>query len=158
MDTRRDQIIDIVKREFIGPDPINVPGLIQENGEEILSSDPPRIRYIAGILFPQKTVQENNTSDNKTEEIESEEFEQEEFEDKEFSSEKGIGRNEVLQDAEELLNLSNSFQQSAISITAAVRSDDEITVKVSAGIYITVKDHDPDTEKERTRYHRSQIT
>lgn len=158
MDTRRDQIIDIVKREFIGPDPINVPGLIQENGEEILSSDPPRIRYIAGILFPQKTVQENNTSDNKTEEIESEEFEQEEFEDKEFSSEKGIGRNEVLQDAEELLNLSNSFQQSAISITAAVRSDDEITVKVSAGIYITVKDHDPDTEKERIRYHRSQIT
>ena len=54
MDTRREQIIDIVTREFIGPDPINKPGMIQDNGEEILSSDPPRIRYAAGILFPQK--------------------------------------------------------------------------------------------------------
>ena len=54
MDKRRDDIIDILTREFIGPDPINMPGLIQENGEEILSSDPPRIRYIAGVLFPQK--------------------------------------------------------------------------------------------------------
>ena len=58
MDTRRDQIIEIIKREFIGPDPLNIPGMIQENGEEILSSDPPRVRYIAGILFPQQTKQE----------------------------------------------------------------------------------------------------
>ena len=36
MDTRREQIIDIVRREFIGPDPINKPGMIQDNGEEIL--------------------------------------------------------------------------------------------------------------------------
>ena len=35
MDTRRDQIINIIDREFIGPDPINVPGMIQKNGEEI---------------------------------------------------------------------------------------------------------------------------
>ena len=38
MDTRREQIIDIINREFIGPDPIQKPGMIQENGEEILSS------------------------------------------------------------------------------------------------------------------------
>lgn len=30
MDTRREQIIDIVTREFIGPDPINKHGMIQE--------------------------------------------------------------------------------------------------------------------------------
>lgn len=153
MDTRRDQIINIVEREFIGPDPINVPGLIQENGEEILSSDPPRVRYIAGILFPQKVKQENDTQDNEPEEIEPEDIE-----DTEDSPEKGSGRGEVLQDAEELLNLSNAFQQSAISITAAIKPNDKITVKVSAGTYVTVKDHDPDTEKERTRYQRSQIT
>lgn len=153
MDTRRDQIINIIEREFIGPDPINVPGLIQENGEEILSSDPPRVRYIAGILFPQKVKQENNTQDNEPEKIEPEDIN-----DTEDSPEKESGRSEILQDAEELLNLSNAFQQSAISITAAIKPNDELTVKVSAGIYVTVKDHDPDTEKDHTRYRRSQIT
>ena len=114
MDTRRDQIIKIVEREFIGPDPVNVPGMIQENGEEILSSDPPRVRYIAGVLFPQKVKQDDNPQGNEPEIVE-----QDESEDTEEPPEKGSGRGEVLQDAEELLNLSNAYQQSAISITAA---------------------------------------
>ena len=44
MDTRREQIIDIVRREFIGPDPINKPSMIQDNGEEIFlrASDMPQ--------------------------------------------------------------------------------------------------------------------
>jgi hypothetical protein len=46
----RDQIVDFLRRELIGPDP--VPPNVQENGEEILTSDPPRIRYGAGVLFP----------------------------------------------------------------------------------------------------------
>ena len=33
-DTRRDQLIDIVEREFIGPDPIDWEGMTQSNGEE----------------------------------------------------------------------------------------------------------------------------
>ena len=72
MDTRRDQIINIIEREFIGPDPINVPGMIQKNGEEILSSDPPRVRYIAGVLFPQKVKQDDNPQENEPEIIEQE--------------------------------------------------------------------------------------
>ena len=55
MDTRRDQIIEIIKRDLIGPDPIDALGRIQENGEEILYLDPPIKRYIAGILFPRST-------------------------------------------------------------------------------------------------------
>ena len=35
MDTRRDQIIEIIKKDLIGPDPIDYPGMTQENGEEI---------------------------------------------------------------------------------------------------------------------------
>lgn len=153
MDTRRDQIIDIVKREFIGPDPINVPGLIQENGEEILSSDPPRVRYIAGILFPQKVKQDDNPQEN-----EPEANEPEPADDREDLREKGSGGNEVLQDAEELLNLSNAFQQSAISLTASVRYGDSITVSVSAGSYATVKTRDAETGKELVRYPRIPIS
>ena len=39
-DTRRDQLIDYIEKEFIGPDPIDWPGMIQSNGEEILTTDP----------------------------------------------------------------------------------------------------------------------
>ena len=53
-DTRRDQLIEFVEKEFIGPDPIDWPGLTQNNGEEILTTDPPRTRYIAGILYPRE--------------------------------------------------------------------------------------------------------
>ena len=43
-DTRRDQLIDVVEREFIGPDPIDWEGMTQSNGEEIIKTDPPHIR------------------------------------------------------------------------------------------------------------------
>ena len=62
-DNRREQLKELVEREFIGPDPIDWPGYRQENGEEILVSDPPRIRYIAGILFPAGSKEENNHDD-----------------------------------------------------------------------------------------------
>ena len=153
MDTRRDQIIDIVEREFIGPDPINLPGIIQENGEEILSSDPPRIRYIAGVLFPQKVKLEDNTQENEPEKVE-----QEDTPEPEETPEKGSGSGEVLQDAEELLNLANAYQQSAISLTAAIKPGDTLKVEVKAGSYITVKERNPDTEKESIKDPRSQIT
>lgn len=55
-DNRRDQLIEFVEREFIGPDPIDWPGMTQSNGQEILASDPPRTRYIAGILYPAETT------------------------------------------------------------------------------------------------------
>ena len=55
-DTRRDQLIDYIEKEFIGPDPIDWPGMTQSNGEEILTTDPPRTRYIAGILYPRETT------------------------------------------------------------------------------------------------------
>lgn len=152
MDDRRDQIIDIVKREFIGPDPINVPGMIQENGEEILSSDPPRVRYIAGVLFPQQVMLEDNDQENEPEAVE-----QDEEDDIGDVPEKGSGASEVLQDAEELLNLSNAYQQSAISITVAIKPYDLITVSVSAGTYFTVKEHDPETNKEHAKYLRRPV-
>ena len=64
MDNRRQDIVDIIRREFVGPDPIDVPGHIQEDGEEILTADPPSLRYVAGILFPQKTGNDSQDSDS----------------------------------------------------------------------------------------------
>ena len=150
MDTRREQIIDIITREFIGPDPIQKPGMIQDNGEEILSSDPPRIRYTAGILFPQKVSIDSNIADENSEIVENDTPNL-----LENSEEvKSGGTREYLTDAEELINLSNAYQQSAISMTAAVANGDRIKVSVSAGMYCSIKVKDPVSETERVKYPR----
>ena len=150
MDTRREQIIDIVTREFIGPDPINKPGMIQDNGEEILSSDPPRIRYAAGILFPQKVSIDSNTADENSEVIENDTPEVATGDEHERRG----GTREYLADAEELINLSNAYQQSAISMTAAVSDGDTVVVNVSAGMYSSIKVADPETGVEHVKYPR----
>lgn len=61
-DNRRDQLIEFVEREFIGPDPIDWPGMTQSNGQEILASDPPRTRYIAVSCILQKPLTIRQTS------------------------------------------------------------------------------------------------
>lgn len=155
-DNRREQLTAFVEREFIGPDPIDLPGMMQTNGEEILASDPPRIRYAAGILFPQKALTED--AELSEDEVE----EDSETEDRDDEAEKeGIGSGEsieYLEDAEELINRSNAYQQSAISLTASVKDGDSLTVAVTAGSYTVVKATDSNTGKEITRYPRTPIS
>lgn len=150
MDTRREQIIDIISREFIGPDPIKKPEMIQDNGEEILSADPPRIRYAAGILFPQKVKVDSNIADENSEVVENDTPDLR----RDIEQAKNGGMREYLADAEELINLSNAYQQSAISMTAAVADGDQIMVSVSAGMYYSMKTQDPETGIERIKYPR----
>lgn len=155
-DNRRNQLLGFVEREFIGPDPIDWEGLIQDNGEEILVTDPPRTRYIAGVLFPQETTD----SDAETREEEEAEAVEDDREDPGESGPKSgmTGDNvEYLEDAEELINRSNAYRQSAISLTAAVRQGDEVFVEVSAGTYTTLKSTDPVTGKDIVRYPRRAI-
>lgn len=156
-DTRREQFIDIITKEFIGPDPINFEGMIQPNGEEILSIDPPRIRYSAGILFPQgvldehvESLDEKETTSETIEDLHVEETLDE-------TDDKKVGDKELLANSEEFVNLSNAFRQSAISITAAVNKGDTIGVEVKAGVYNTAEILDPLTEKKTRKYLRSQI-
>ena len=153
-DTRRDQLIDYIEKEFIGPDPIDWPGMIQSNGEEILTTDPPRTRYIAGILYPRETTD----TDADTREGESLPLEISEEEDPGIVPTSKPGKSaDFLENAEELINRSNAYRQSAISITVSVKDDDQIKVFVSAGTYATVTSTDPKTGKTSTLYPRSSI-
>lgn len=156
-DNRREQLLNIIYREFVGPDPIEYEGLIQENGEEILTSDPPRIRYSAGILFPQgvlpstaEEMEEKDIDDYVIENLHEEETVEE-------SEDKKSGSIELLNEAEELINLSNAFRQSAISLTAAVKNEEAVLVSISAGTYTTISTQDPDTERRFTKYLRSSL-
>ena len=149
-DNRRDQLIEFVEREFIGPDPIDWPGMTQSNGQEILASDPPRTRYIAGILYPAETT--DDKADLKDDECEL--LGEADGEDVEVKLQKlGDGTVEFLEDAEELINRSNAYRQSAISITVSVKDGDAIRVAVSAGTYIKVPAMDPATgERLENKY------
>lgn len=154
-DTRRDQLIDFVEKEFIGPDPIDWPGMTQSNGEEILITDPPRTRYIAGILYPRETTD----IDADTREGESEPVGENEEEDTGAVPPKKSREDsfEILENAEELINLSNAYRQSAISITVAVKNGDSIRVKVTAGVYITNTAIDPKTGRKIKTYLRTAL-
>ena len=154
-DTRRDQIEACVIREFIGPDPIDQEGYITEAGEEILHGDPPRVRYIAGVLFPRETeIVETDLKDGE------EQTEQMEFGEPEGDNGERAPDREIFADpdqAEELINRSNAYHQSAMSITCAVRSGCSIVPTVKAAIYLTFKGTDPKTGKETVRYERAPI-
>ena len=62
----RDDILKFIKKELIGPDPIKPH--IQENGEEILLNEPPRLRYGASVLFPRAATFEKADSTTSEEE------------------------------------------------------------------------------------------
>ena len=153
---RREQLKGFVEREFIGPDPIDWDGLKQENGEEILISDPPRTRYIAGILFPMESKEMQNTEDEK------------EVEEIEIPNEIGDGKeeykenftdifSEFLEDAEELIDRSNAYNQSAMSLTVAISEGDEIGAFVTAGTYCKSTETDVKTQKVITKYFRKSL-
>ncbi|MTI94706.1 MAG: hypothetical protein FH749_04335 [Firmicutes bacterium] len=155
-DNRRNQLLSFVERELIGPDPIDWEGLTQDNGEEVLMTDPPRTRYIAGVLFPHKTTD----SDAETREEEGIEAGGDDREDpgEPDSWTKGSGDGtEYLEDAEELINRSNAYRQSAISLTAALKKNDTIHIEVSAGVYTTLKLADKVTGNDIVRYPRRAI-
>lgn len=152
-DTRRDQLIDIVEKEFIGPDPIDWEGMTQSNGEEIIKTDPPHIRYLAGILYPRESreeVVETREGEDIPPEAESEDYEP-------VPSKKEGSGTEFLENAEELINRSNAYRQSAISLTVAIKRGDEVHVHVSAGVYSTITAKDPLTEKEYRYWPRTAL-
>ena len=156
-DDRRDLIIDYVKREFIGPDPIEWEGLRQENGEEILVSDPPSNRYIAGVLYPRDSISSSDMQD---------------IDDPLFIDDAGnsfdnedhgvsdtvdsVSTFEYLADAEVLIDRSNAYNQSAMSMTVAINDHDVIKVSVSAGKYIKHKAVDSE-DNTTISYYRKQI-
>jgi hypothetical protein len=137
----RMSIIEFLKKELIGPDPI--PPLVQENGEEILVNEPPRQRYGAGILFPQESLYENCEATNSTEEELIDQHVDEEPEDEtvpyieiegeRFSSGTDDESSDVVDDT---INLTNSRLQSAMGFSCFLKIPDEgLCVDISAGRY-----------------------
>ena len=116
----RDQILDFLKKELIGPDPI--PPLVQDNGEEILK-EPPRLRYGAGILFPQAAPLDEMDTTDETEAKMLDEAATEIDETEDFDlSDEGEGRvptdaDDSFNTNDEILNLAYAFLPSARGVS-----------------------------------------
>lgn len=135
----RDQLLDFLKKEIIGPDPI-LPH-IQSNGEEILINEPPRLRYSSGILFPQGAQVEGRDKTDKDEQesletsLEVEEIEVP-VEDVDDNTNSPVDPNEVADSTDEMLNLANAYLPSAMGFSCFLNVPESgFKVNVKAGIY-----------------------
>jgi hypothetical protein len=161
----RNDILKFIKRELIGPDPVKPH--IQENGEEILINEPPRLRYGAGILFPcpnkdgegatysaadavtaiEEEVIKTNTEESSVESSET-------IEDNNTSSNVG-------DDFEEEIGLANNFLPSAMGFSCFSKIPKEgYNVAVKVGVY-EINDYtytkDDGTSVNRKAYYRSSL-
>lgn len=129
MDERK-FIYNFVKKELIGP----ANDLMDSDGEEILLYDPPHIRYISGILYPQKDLGGGQDNDYFDSQVDSSIQELDEDSINPNVSEFDNPA-DLTDDAEDCINLSNAFKQSALSMTIAVNSTKGIDVAINASTY-----------------------
>ncbi len=131
----RADILKFIKRELIGPDPIKPH--IQENGEEILLNEPPRLRYGAGVLFPRAATIEKLDSTSTEEEKVLEKLEDEKkVVDDPVIAEDSKAPVDMAEDFEEEIGLANSFLPSAMGFSCFSKiPKDGFTIKVSVGVY-----------------------
>lgn len=131
----RDEILKFIKKELIGPDPVKPH--IQENGEEILVNEPPRLRYGAGVLFPRTSTIEKLDSTSTEEEKVLEKLENETKEiDDPVTAEDSKAPIDMAEDFEEEIGLANSFLPSAMGFSCFTKiPKDGFTIKTTLGVY-----------------------
>ncbi|MFN8313951.1 MAG: helicase-related protein [Cyclobacteriaceae bacterium] len=131
----RDDILNFIKRELIGPDPVKP--YVQSNGEEILINEPPRLRYGAGILFPKTAnfVKVDSTTEDENKVLEAAESEKEKIihESQQSESRTSSDSNDEF---EEEIGLANSFLPSAIGFSCFTKvPKGGFLIKVNAAVY-----------------------
>ncbi len=145
----RDDILKFIKRELIGPDPVKPH--IQENGEEILLNEPPRLRYGAGVLFPRAASIEKLDSTSTEEEKVLEKLEEEKKEtDDPVTAEDSKAPVDMAEDFEEEIGLANSFLPSAMGFSCFSKiPKDGFNIKINVGVY-EIKEYSYQKEDQTT--------
>lgn len=131
----RKQIYDFLSKELIGPDPI--PPFIQENGQEIVL-EPPRMRYSAGILFPQGVSfdQTEQTNDGEQSQIDETFIEGEDNNIEHENKISGANPDDGNDSTEEIINLSNNYLPSAMGFSCILRRPiNEMIININTGVY-----------------------
>ncbi len=145
----RDNILSFIRKELIGPDPVKPH--IQENGEEILLNEPPRLRYGAAVLFPRTATFEKADSTSFEEEKVLEGLEEENIDtDPPERTTESKAPADVAEDFEEEIGLANSFLPSAMGFSCFSKIPKEgFNVTVNVAIYES-KDYTYQKDEEHT--------
>lgn len=143
----RDEIVEAVVKEIVGPDP--KPKYKDETtGEEILLAGvhgPPKSRYGAGMLYPQQAI--NNEieypGENQKEILENLERNEDQIEENQGNNNTRTGGIEGLD--EEPVGMANQYLPSAMGFTIRFSSqeDDKITLSINSAYYEKGKDKKP---------------
>lgn len=155
----RDDILKFIKKELIGPDPIKPH--IQENGEEILLNEPPRLRYGASVLFPKAATFEKADSTTSEEEIVLEKLEEDKDTDDPVKAEESKVPIDMAEDFEEEIGLANSFLPSAMGFSCFSKiPKDGFIIKATLGVY-EIKEYsyqkEDGTSVPRKAYYRNSL-
>ncbi len=156
----RNDILQFIKKELIGPDPVKPH--IQDNGEEILLNEPPRLRYGAGVLFPRAATIEKLDSTSAEEEKVLEKLDDERKEvDDPIKLEESKATEELPDTLDEEIGLANSFLPSAMGFSCFSKiPKDGFSVKVTLGVY-DVKEYNYQKEDgisvSRKAYYRNSL-
>lgn len=132
----RQDIVDYLRKEMIGPDP-KIP-FIQQNQEEILTG-PPTERYSMGILFPQEYTLEDSQNND---EVKTDDQTHEKDSDINMDEEKSSTADYLDEEAEEnnIINLTNKYLPSAIGFSCLLDIPiDGLRIKIKAARYIKNK-------------------
>jgi len=133
----RKNILEYIKKEIIGPDPVKPH--IQQNGEEILINEPPRLRYGAGVLFPRTASYDKVESASLEDKNIIESGESDVSDDDPFqspSSKLNEGSHSDDEGVEEEIGLANSYLPSAIGFSCFSKIPvDGYRIKINAASY-----------------------
>lgn len=157
----RDNILEYLKRELIGPDPIEPH--VQENGEEIVFPIPPRQRYGAGVLFPRAASYSelDSTADEEEKVINEDVDEENEIEEDPVQTSDDNSVKNDDDDLEEEIGLANSFLPSAMGFSCFSKIPKEgYRVVVKAAVYDTNDYNEPKSDgsyKLRRAYFRRSL-
>lgn len=129
----RHEILEFLRRELIGPDP-RPEHLNLNDGDEVLRpQDPPRLRYSAGVLFPDRSRVEGQ-DDAEIDEVENAENGPPDSDEPEDLTPRG-GGGDPDDDVEHEVNRANEFLPSAMGLTALARLPKKLRITINAACY-----------------------
>jgi hypothetical protein len=129
----RGSLIEFVRRDLVGP----------SHGENETIDDPPKLRYTAGILFPQGSVRNESAAVSGVEEVEDKDVPtMAQVDDAPLLSEEteslpatGQARGHEEGTDEDIITLANTYRPSAIGLTFMVDGASSILISARAAVY-----------------------
>lgn len=135
----RDEIVDAVFKEIVGPDP-DPKYKDDTTGEEILLASvhgSPKSRYGAGMLYPQQSINNETEYSGEEQEITNEDLDLDEDHGTELINSKRSNNGSGDEHDEEPVGMANQYLPSAMGFTVRFKNqkDDEIKLSIRSAFY-----------------------